>query len=320
MEEELARSLVNKIKLSSTTAHFEEDEDRSGAWIFQSNVRTTALILTTLLESGGGFEHSEKVIRWLTDQRKKGRWNSTQDNIYVFETFKTYYDLYEKQEPNFTAGIKLENKEVLKELFAGRSLAVKKKALPLSKLARGKDLPVAVSKQGPGRLYYGIRMTYAPQDPVKVRDEGLAVFKQIVWLKTLQPVKEYLAGEVYKVTLNLVTPYERNYVVLDDPLPAGFEVINTSFDTESRELQRQMQQSESGDDEYRRWRGSFNHFETYDDRVLLFADDLLAGEHSYSYFVRASTPGTFYLPASKAEEMYNPEVFGWCEDRVITIK
>jgi uncharacterized protein YfaS (alpha-2-macroglobulin family) len=320
MEQELARSLVNKIKLSSTSAHFEEDEDRSGTWIFQSNVRTTALILTTLLEAGGSFEHSEKVIRWLTNKRKKGRWNNTQDNIYVFEAFKIYYDLYEKQEPNFTASLKLENKQILKELFAGRSMAVKKKVVPLSKLTKGKELSASVSKQGTGRLYYGIRMTYAPQEPAKMRDEGLAVFKQIVSLKTLQPVKEYKAGEIYKITLSVVTPYERNYVVLDDPLPAGFEAVNTSFATESREMQRRMQQSEPEDGEYRRWWGSFNHFETYDDRVLLFADDLLAGEHTHSYFVRASTPGTFYLPSTKAEEMYNPDVFGWCEDRVITIK
>jgi uncharacterized protein YfaS (alpha-2-macroglobulin family) len=318
MEAELTRSLVNKIKLSSSTAHFEEAEDRSSCWIFQSNVRTTALILTTLLETSGGFEHSEKVIRWLTDKRKKGRWNNTQDNIYVFQTFRTYYQLYEKDEPNFTASVKLENKEILKEAFQGRSLGVKRKELPLNKLAKGKDLPLNISKQGPGQLYYGVKLTYAPAQPVKMRDEGLAVFRQIMAVNSREPAKEFAAGQVYKVTLNVVTPYERNYVVLDDPLPAGFEVINTSFATESKELQRQMREGEQ--DRNRRWWGSFNHFEIHDDRVLLFADALLAGEHTYSYYVRASTAGTFYMPSAKAEEMYNPEVFGWCEDRVITIK
>ncbi|GAI63868.1 unnamed protein product, partial [marine sediment metagenome] len=34
----------------------------------------------------------------------------------------------------------------------------------------------------------------------------------------------------YKVTLSVITPQERNFVVVDDPLPAGVEVINTSFD------------------------------------------------------------------------------------------
>jgi uncharacterized protein YfaS (alpha-2-macroglobulin family) len=36
--------------------------------------------------------------------------------------------------------------------------------------------------------------------------------------------------------------------------------------------------------------------------------------------VKAVTSGTFALPQTKAEEMYTPEVFGWCPDRVVVVK
>ena len=47
-----------------------------------------------------------------------------------------------------------------------------------------------------------------------------------------------------------------------------------------------------------------------DDRVLLFADELRAGEHTYSYVARATTPGTFTHPPAAAELMYRPETRG----------
>ncbi len=34
------------------------------------------------------------------------------------------------------------------------------------------------------------------------------------------------------------------------------------------------------------------------------------GVYNYSYVARATTPGSFVVPPSKAEEMYHPETFG----------
>jgi uncharacterized protein YfaS (alpha-2-macroglobulin family) len=318
MLEELKRSLMNKIMIAPTTAHFEETEDPSGEWIFQSNVRTSALILATLLETKGTVDYSERMIKWLMDKRRNGRWNSTQDNIYVFEALNLYYQLYESQEPHFTAQIQLENREILKEIFSGWSLDARRRVIPLSEIPLGRVLPVTVGKTGTGRLYYGIRFNYAPQDPVLRRDEGLAVEKRIEPLEGGNEVTDFQVGKIYKVQLKISTLQERTFVVVDDPLPAGFEVVNTSFATESQELVHKAEHSQAN--EHKRWWGSFDHFETYDDKVLLFANALIAGDHTYSYFMRASTPGHFYQPSTKAEEMYTPEVFGWCPDRRVEIR
>ncbi|GAI52394.1 unnamed protein product, partial [marine sediment metagenome] len=70
---------------------------------------------------------------------------------------------------------------------------------------------------------------------------------------------------------------------------------------------------------YPSW-GTFDHWEIYDDKVLLFADALRAGEHTFSYLVRAMTFGSFTMPSTKAEEMYTPEVFGYNRQRKISVK
>ena len=47
-----------------------------------------------------------------------------------------------------------------------------------------------------------------------------------------------------------------------------------------------------------------------DDRAEAFTSLLWEGSYDYSYIARATTPGTFLVPPTKAEEMYSPEVFG----------
>jgi len=59
------------------------------------------------------------------------------------------------------------------------------------------------------------------------------------------------------------------------------------------------------------WRSTwYEHQNLRDDRAEAFTTLLWDGVYEYSYFTRATTPGTFVAPPAKAEEMYSPEVFG----------
>ena len=67
-------------------------------------------------------------------------------------------------------------------------------------------------------------------------------------------------------------------------------------------------------------RGGFDHVERHDDRVQLFATRSSEGRHEFSYVVRATTAGTFRTAPARAEEMYEPEVFGRTATAVIEVK
>ena len=67
-------------------------------------------------------------------------------------------------------------------------------------------------------------------------------------------------------------------------------------------------------------RGGFDHVERHDDRVQLFATRLGEGIHEFSYIVRATTAGTFRTAPARAEEMYEPEVFGRTATAVIEVQ
>ena len=120
------------------------------------------------------------------------------------------------------------------------------------------------------------------------------------------------------MTLKVYTPQERLYVVLDDPLPAGLEVVNTSFATASGVSGRGLREARKEDS--RGWWGQFDHEEIYDDRYLLFATSLSRGWHTRTYMVKALTAGVFLMPPTKAEEMYTPEVFGYTGQETVTVR
>jgi alpha-2-macroglobulin len=319
MIDEIERDLFNKIKMAPTEAHFEESDDEGMAWIWHSNVRSTALIMQAILEVDGTFANAEKTARWLASERKSGRWNSTQENIYVFHAFNEYVKHYEKEKPDFTAQVKLDGKKIVEEVFSGRSLAAKGSSFGIEQYKRDVSLPLEIGKKGPGRLYYELRMIYAPNGELPERSEGMAVEKTIIRMKDNSAATGiFNMGEKYMVKLKVKTDQERHFVVLDDPLPAGFEVINLSLSTESTEDAISL--AKAGENSAYRWWGTFDHWENYDDRVLVFANYLTRGDHEYSYLVQATTPGEFFMPAAKAEEMYTPEVFGRTGQKVITVK
>jgi uncharacterized protein YfaS (alpha-2-macroglobulin family) len=311
----LIQELMNKVKVSPTSAHFEDDEGREGRWIYSSNNRTTALILQSLLEVGAENSLIPSVARWLVEQRKVGIWASTQENFYVFNALSEFYKKYEKIDPDFKIAVSLAGKNLLEESFKEK-IQAEKIEHSLADLEPGKIIPFLIEKKGKGRLYYQTRMTYAPIQKLSPLDQGFSIVKDITTLEG-KPLDSIKAGMLAVVSLQVVLPQERLFVVLKDPLPAGFEAVNPAFLTESEERQRQLEElSESGRQKW--WQG-FNHIEMHDDRILLFADSLTPGIHTHRYLVRALTYGTFYAPGTKIEEMYAPEVFGRSSELMVKI-
>jgi uncharacterized protein YfaS (alpha-2-macroglobulin family) len=137
------------------------------------------------------------------------------------------------------------------------------------------------------------------------------------------PGKSFSAGDLIRVTLSLDLPKERRYVAVTDPIPAGFEPVESWFATTAADLAKANDQEDGP--RQRRWddiwrRGTFDHVERHDDRVDLFATRLASGHHEFSYIVRAATAGTFVTAPTLAEEMYAPEISGRASTQTIEVK
>jgi len=301
----LAGEILNQARVSSTQLHFEDEE--SMPWIHNSAVKTTAVMLDALLAAQGGFPGDEKAVKWLTTEKKnKGRWRSTQENAWALRAFQGFYRRYEKETPDFKGSVLVMGgnpKALLERHFKGRTLAGAGGTFPFGLVfGEADEAKLLFSKAGIGRMYYTLRLGFTPQKRDKPAAEGLEISRE---MRPMDGGKVFKAGARAIVTLTVKTPQDRTFVAVNDPVPAGFEIVNTEFAVESAESARALAGKNRGGG----W-GGFERAERYDDRLLIFADYLTAGEHKYSYVVQATSPGVYYWPSALAEGMYEPEVFG----------
>ena len=134
-------------------------------------------------------------------------------------------------------------------------------------------------------------------------------------------MQAFKAGERYKVTLTVKSSGSRSFVVLEDFLPAGFELVNTALATESQVdvAVADGAIADGADLQTPDW-GSFFRSEQYDSRIVAFADYLSAGEHTFTYLVSSTVPGTFAYPSAWAHMMYEPAVFGRTATQTLRIE
>ncbi|WP_295161645.1 Ig-like domain-containing alpha-2-macroglobulin family protein [uncultured Brachyspira sp.] len=317
--------ILNTIKEDPNTAHYELEEMYSNLyWIHSSSVRDTSVALYALIETGYDNTVNEKVVRWLVQSRKNGRYLNTQDNVSVFAAMNMYFKKYENVNPDFKAEFIYHGQTLMSETFSSRTQPSLTKNYALDEFMNDrlsnlntKTALANIKRNGNGRLYYGVRLNYAPRNLAVNRDAGIKVEREYHTKegKVLDLAKDrFKQGEEYVVVVKVTVPYERHFVAVDTPIAAGMRILNSSFDTESSEVK------DITGNQYINWWGGFNHTENYNDKILLFADVLNEGEHIYKYVVRAVTPGEYLLPATKAEEMYNSEVFGYDGQHKIIIE
>jgi uncharacterized protein YfaS (alpha-2-macroglobulin family) len=106
------------------------------------------------------------------------------------------------------------------------------------------------------------------------------------------------AGRVFDIDVRTIVDHPVDRIVIEDPLPAGFEAVDTSFRTT---LQAIVPQSDS-------WQ--IDATQIYRDRVVAYAQHLDPGVYDVHYLVRSVTPGTFRWPGARAYLQDAPEQFG----------
>ena len=327
---ELQRRIANAMLTEAGSAHVEELSDPYLLWFWNSNVRSTAIALRSLMRSSASDELVRPTVRWLLSARKNGRWGNTQENAWAMEALVAYYKKYESDVPDFRAVVKLANEEIARGAFEGRSADTMARDIPMPALQAkgtpGSSRTITFSKEGTGTLFYITRLRYAADELYQDGlDAGFNIqrhYSPHVESGAPQPqALSFKAGDLVLVTLSFNLTKERRFVAVTDPLPAGFEPVESWFATTAASLANTQRDFE-GQGTWMSWwqRGGFDHVERHDNRVTLFATRLSEGRHEFSYVARATTSGTFRTAPAHAEEMYEPEVFGRTRTDIVDVK
>lgn len=328
----LLDEVLSAARVTGAEVHLEEAPAVAWAVPWSSDARSTAMALQAMLFIRPEHPYASRMVAWLSRARRAdGRFRNTQEAAFTLTALADLVRVREAQPPAFTARVTLGGRPVAAQEFRARTLDVTKVRIPMADLLAGRApaeaLPFEFRRDGKaGTLHYGALLRAAPAAlPTASEERGIFVQR---WLEPWQgggQVHAAAAGEVLRLRVRVSTPQQRNFVAVEVPLPSGLEAVDTTLASSAR-LPGAVRRGDSGDGDDRSadardwsfWT-PFNHVELRDDRVLLFADWLPAGLHTYSLAVRATTPGEFLLAPARGEEMYAPEVFGRSDGGTFTI-
>jgi len=328
LKNKIFQVLENRIDIDSRGAFLEPNQNFLW-YYYETPIKDTALLLKALSADQREIRVLDKVVRWLLNSRAKdGAWGSTNNTSAVIDAFTDFLKWKRETESNFIFNLLInEKKEGNYHFFAETILDQYQREIPLKDLKFNKINEVKFLKENlnnlPNNLYYDLSLKYyLPAEQIPPRDEGFTIergYYSVDDKENKNPLKEAKVGDVLKVHLKVTVPATRNFVIVEDFIPAGMEIVNLRLETEQKSLLIREEEPEYYDYwydyDYYYWRYEDRSFrpdfqELHDDRAFLFRENLSPGVYEYEYYVRALIRGKFlHLPAV-ASEMYFPENFG----------
>ncbi|MGH1394603.1 MAG: alpha-2-macroglobulin family protein [Trichormus sp.] len=272
-----------------------------------SNTTAQAQALRLFIANQSKPEVIDKLFQSLLALRRDGTWQTNYNNAQALTALVEYSQL-QPTPPNFLATVQLAGKKLGENRFNGYENPSLQLNVAMDKLPRGRH-DLTLQKSGNGKLHYLVAYSYRLPGNQPGRFNGLRVTKAISKVGERQPLQKtgiYAfdkplnvdSGQVFDIGLQIIADHPVDHVVIKDPLPAGLEAVDQSFQTATAALQAQADSWELG---YRN---------IYRDRIIAYANHLEPGVYSLHYLVRSVTPGTFLWPGAEVHLQYAPEEFG----------
>jgi len=305
-----------------------------GWWYWYDNaVEATSFALKAYLAIKPASPMVPRIVNWLVRNRQGVRWYSTKDTAFAVYALADYLKASKELDPQLTVTVAVDG-GVTKTFRVTRDNMFtfdNQLVLGPDALATG-TRTVTITRSGRGNCYYGAYVTFFTKEK-RIAAAGNELFvnrtytklvpKEVwktrkVWsptkrkqvderYKTIEhdrvPVKDgdrLASGDMLEVKLDIEAKNNFEYLVFEDPKPAGCETDALV----------------SGS----RWGGFCANMELRDEKVAFFATRLRQGKHAISYKLRCEIPGTFHALPTQASCMYSPFVRGTGASHVIVIQ
>jgi len=343
LADELADIMMAHSNQTSGKFLFSEERGEGYDRMLATPLRDNCAILSSLVAYGRSPARKArmeqvtfKLVRAISQsQRKAGYWGNTQENMFCANALADYAAAYESAAPDLHVTAKLGAEALGSAELKGVQAKPVTLTRPISAGDPGTSANVEIAREGTGRLYYTTRLSYAPTDisaapvnsGIEVRRE-YSVERNGKWV-LLGDKAEVTRGEIVRVDLYVSLPAARAFVIVNDPVPGGLEPVNRDLATASAvDAGKADYVAPEGSwwshardwIEYEAGFWSFYHRELRFDSARFYSDYLDAGNYHLTYMAQAIATGEFQRRATKAEEMYDPDVFGLGTPGSLTVK
>ncbi|MCC6483926.1 MAG: carboxypeptidase regulatory-like domain-containing protein [Armatimonadetes bacterium] len=302
-------SLLEKRAKRSEGLLLWHNEQTSNYW---SDYAATAMAMRVLSRAGRPVDALEPAARYLAERRSGGYWVSTRDTALC--TLALLEHLERVQPVTYSANVQVNGRsvgtfDVTREDYFRRP---KSFIIENSKLNRGVNR-IVITKSGSGPLFWTANLSYlSSREDVPAQKGFFTVERNLLRVKLTragvgddgapkytedtQPVRGRIkVGEVVRVQIKIRGKGDASYVLVDNPLPSGFEVMHPE----------------------REWDNSYSGLEIHDEKVGAFVRFMSGAEREISFDVRAEVPGDLHVMPCQAYSMYQPLMSGSSsEDRL----
>lgn len=309
--------------------YVEQDDENQTAYLnlpggywwrwYGSEFEAHAYFLRLLSATEPKGELAPRLVKYLLANRQHAtRWNSTRDTALVVEAMADYVRSSGEAATDGTVEVWLDGK--LRDTqhytaedaihFDGRFV------LEGEELAAGRHT-LELRRQGEGRLYSGVSLTnFSLEDDLRAAGLEVRVKRRVQRLVPVEAtgddvdarggvlapkVERYRrvdvpnlgtvnSGDLIEVELTIASKNDYEYLLIEDPKPAGFEPVEVRSGYTGNSL------------------GAYVEFR--DQRVLFYARTLARGERTVRYRLRAETPGRFSALPTQIRAMYAPDLRG----------
>lgn len=264
-------------------------------------METTAKVLSLKMEVEPDSKQIPFLVDWLVDQRRGAVWKSTKDSSSAMRAIMDYLLKYPEVTKPIIADYTLNQTKV-----GGLELNPKDFENPdrtidfkLEDFVTGDNTLKVERTEGEGPVFYTMSVDYyttadyipAVQGSIKLERNYYLIDRHYEDGKLVEERKpfegEIKVGDELEVELVVNSPYDFDYVILEDPRPAGLIFTET-------------------DSYYDWWLNAFVELRT-EKRAFLF-ERLNAGETKITYRLRAEVPGTFSALPTVITGMYSPDI------------
>ena len=313
---ELARDLLAEVKQAGDLAWWPTDHDPLLDDWADTSVEATATAIQALVVHQPRSPILEAAIRYILGNRQSGLyWFSTKQTAMVLYGLTAYMRARGETGAPATAQVNVNGTPLQSIAFDRQSLTAPDPII-LTTAGREGANTVTVSADG-GTIYWSASAQYfdtsTPIERTGARKLAIArdyftlsavdVGKKIVYRET-PFAGSATPGDVLLVHLVVAGAPDWNYLLVEDPLPAGTEPI---ADDSLYPLEKQRP---------RRWS---ERRELRDNRVVFFQNGLSQGRIDLWYLLTVVTPGVFRAMPAQVAPMYVPGVSASTTVQTVTI-
>ncbi|MDA3937918.1 MAG: MG2 domain-containing protein [Spirochaetia bacterium] len=282
---------------------------------YSSKTETLSLILMLLQQRDPMSELLMRTANTLSLGKRNGYWGNTADTAWAMLALSHGVV---SDSVNFSSSVDLEGISLISTDFQDENdISIEKifnfTENPLNDLERDAALDLSFKKVGPGNLYYTGQLKYSlPSETLKPKDEGIGLFTTVTDLEgQLVDSSSLTAGKTYLQKITVSSTRDREYLSVRVPVPSGVAILDASFETTAT-------YEDSITDKNNYWYNPPRQ-EILDNEVQYFFDNFQKGKKEVEFYFRAVRPGIYPTPPVQAECMYQPEIFGRTQGKLVII-